>query len=60
MLAVALQRQRRSGHRLDGAERIALDAGHLNEARNRIAGHAEMMFERDFRSILSPVRVSPP
>ncbi len=37
-----------AGPRLHRAERAALDAGHLHEAGDRIAGHAEMVFERGF------------
>ena len=41
--AVAVQRQRGGGDRLDGAEGVALDAGDLHQAADRIAGHAEVM-----------------
>ena len=52
MLAVALDRQRCGGDRLHGAERIAFDAGHLHQPGDRIAGHAEMVFQRDFGGVL--------
>src|SRR5258705_9582279 len=35
-----------AGPTLDSAERAALDTGYLDKPGNRIAGHAEMMFQR--------------
>ena len=40
-----------AGPRLHRAEGAALDAGHLHEARDRIAGHAEMVLQRRFRGV---------
>ena len=52
MRAVSVQRQRTGRNRLDRAQAIALDAGHLDETGHRIAGQAEVMFQRDFRRVL--------
>ncbi len=51
MRAVAAKRKRCGGDGFDSAERVPLDAGHLHQAADRIAGHAEMMLERDLRRI---------
>ena len=37
---------------LTAPKRVALDAGHLHEAAHRVAGHAEVMFERDLGGVL--------
>ena len=50
--AVAVQRQRRGGDRLDRAEGVALDAGDLHQAADRVAGHAEVMLHRDLGGVL--------
>lgn len=49
MLAVALHCQRCRRDRLDRAQRIAFDAGHLHQSGDGVAGHAKMMFQRNFR-----------
>ena len=51
MRAVALHCQGCSGHRLDGTERITLDAGDLDRTRNWIACHAQMIFKGDLGGI---------
>ena len=51
-LAVAVQRQRGGGDRLDRAEGVALDAGDLHEPADRIAGHAEVVLHGDFGGVL--------
>ena len=38
--------------RLHRAERVALDAGHLHQPADRVAGHAEMVLERDLGGVL--------
>ena len=47
-----MQRERGGGDRLDGAEGVALDAGDLHEAADRVAGHAEVMLHRDLGGVL--------
>ena len=44
--------RRGGGDGLDGAEAVALDAGHLDEAADRVAGHAEVVLERDLGGVL--------
>ena len=41
-----------SGPGLDGAECASLNARDLNESRNRVAGHSQMMFQRRLRRVL--------
>src|SRR5687768_11791794 len=41
------QRQRGGRDRLGGPDAVALDAGPLDQAGHRVAGHAEMVLERD-------------
>ena len=50
--AVAAQRERGGGDRLDRAEAVALDAGGLHQAGDRVAGHAEVVLERDLGGVL--------
>ena len=45
-----------AGPRLHRAERAALDAGNLDEAGDRIAGHSEVVLERAFRGIGGDLR----
>ena len=52
MLPIAAQRQAGCADSLDGAQAIALDAGHLNQAFDRVAGHAKVMFQRNLCCIL--------
>src|SRR5215471_9627437 len=53
MGAVAVQGEARRRDGFDGADRVALDAGDLDEEPlRRVAGHAEAMLERDLRGIL--------
>ena len=40
-------------NRLDRPQTVAFDAGHLNQANSRVAGHAQMMFQRDFGSVFN-------
>ena len=47
MHPVAVQRQGGRRHRLVRPEGVALDAGNLDEAADRVAGHAEMVLHRD-------------
>ena len=44
-------RDHEAGPRLDRAERAALDARHLHEAGDRIAGHAEVVLQRRLRGV---------
>src|SRR5262249_16333582 len=53
MGAVAVQGEARRRDGFDGADRVALDAGYSDEEPlRRVAGHAEVMLERDLRGIL--------
>ena len=52
MRSVAVQGERRGVDRLDRAERVALDAGNLHEAADRVAGHAEVMLHADLGGVL--------
>jgi len=45
-------RHARGVHRLNGPKRVALDAGDLHQAADRIAGHAEVVFHADFGRVL--------
>ncbi|ABX62243.1 Conserved hypothetical protein [Brucella canis ATCC 23365] len=56
MLAIPLDRKRSSRNGLDRTKRIALDARHLNQPGNRIACHAKVMFQRNFRRIFNLLR----
>ncbi|MNJ21600.1 hypothetical protein D3C77_159550 [compost metagenome] len=52
MLAVSPQRH---AHRIDGLDRthgVALDAGHLDQPANRVAGQAQVVFHADFGGVL--------
>src|SRR5882672_4233549 len=49
---IAAQRQRGCIDGLDGAERVAFDAGNLHQPADRIAGHPEMMLHPNLRGIL--------
>src|SRR5688572_5450490 len=50
--AVAAQREPRRVDRLDRAHRITLDAGNLHEARDRVAGEAEVVLHADLGCVL--------
>jgi proline iminopeptidase len=50
--AVAAQRKPRRVDRLDRAHGVALDAGNLHEARDRVAGEAEVVFHPDLGGVL--------
>src|SRR5687768_16625788 len=52
VVAGADQSEARSLDRLDRADRVALDAGDLDQARDRIAGEAEIMLHSDLGGIL--------
>ena len=39
-------------NRLNPADGIALDTGHLDKAADRVAGQAQIVFERDLRGVL--------
>lgn len=52
MLSIAAQGH---AHRIDCLHRahgVALDAGHLHQAANRVAGQAEVMFHADLGGVL--------
>ena len=59
MAAVAVQRERCRGDRLDRAEGVALDARDLDQPADRIAGHAEVMLHRDLGGVLDLVVRAP-
>ena len=46
------KREGGGGDRLVGAEGVALDAGDLDEAADRVAGHAEMVLHADLGGVL--------
>jgi hypothetical protein len=46
------ERERGGRDGLDGAEAVRLDAGDLDEAAHGVAGHAEMVLERDLGGVL--------
>ena len=50
--AVAAQRRARGGDRLDGRDGVALDAGDLHEAADRVAGQAEVVLHADLGGVL--------
>lgn len=52
MRAIAAQGEAGSGDGLDRAQAVSFDAGYLNQPRSGIAGHAKVMFQRDFRCVL--------
>ena len=52
MCPVAAQRERRGIDPFYSAKGISLDTRNLHKAANRIASHAEMVFDADFSSIL--------
>src|SRR5687768_8382986 len=52
MRAVADQSEARRLYRLDRADGVALDARHLDEAADRIAGQAEIVLHADLGGIL--------
>ena len=47
-----MQRERGGVDGLDGAEGVALDAGNLDQAADRVAGHAEMVLHADLGGVL--------
>jgi hypothetical protein len=51
MGAVTAQRELSGGDGLDGAEAVALDARNLDEASDGVAGHAEVVLERDLGGV---------
>ena len=53
VLTIAAQRQRGRRHRFDRSQPIALDAGYLHEALNRVAGHPQVVFQRDFSCVFN-------
>src|SRR5206468_3164752 len=52
MIAGAHHGEPRGLDRLDRADRVALDAGHLDEAADRIAGEAEIVLHADLGGVL--------
>ncbi len=52
MLAIAAQRHLHGIDRLHCGYRVALDARHLHQAADRVAGQAEVVFQSDFGSVL--------
>src|SRR5918998_953652 len=50
--AVAADGHPCGGDRLDGADRVALDAGDLHQAADRVAGQAEVVLDADLRCVL--------
>jgi len=53
MLAVAFYSERSSSHSLNSAKRVTLDTWYLNQPGNRVARHAEMVFQSDFGRIFN-------
>ena len=49
---VVPHRQPRRVDRLDGAHRVALDAGNLHQSRDRVAGQAEVVLHADLGGVL--------
>src|SRR5690625_5058588 len=54
--AIPPKRERGRRDRLDRPKSVPLDTGNLDETPDRIAGHAEMVLERNFGGILDLLR----